>query len=94
MISSLYLLATDIKPGGLPTPNADTPELQAILTIVFGIIGGLAFLIIVISGFRYILSSGDPGNMGKAKDGIIYALIGLLVALTAEAIIAFVARSL
>lgn len=81
-------------PDVLPQPNADTNTLQTVLSIVFGIVGALAFLMIVISGLRYILSGGDPQRMSKAKDGIIYALIGLVIAITAEAIVNFVVARL
>lgn len=82
--------ATDVSAGGLPRAAADTPHIQSILNIAFAIIGGLAVLMIVVSGLRYILSAGDPQRMSKAKNGVIYALVGLVVAITAEAIVAFV----
>ena len=94
MLSYLYLLATDISPGGLPKAATDTDQIKTILAIVFGIVGALALLMLVISGLRYIVSGGDPGNISKAKDGIIYALVGLLIALTAEAIVVFVVSEL
>ena len=73
----------------LPTVNAGTPELQQILTIFFGILAGIAVLFVIIGGFRYVISNGNPQDMTKAKDTIIYALIGLVVALSAEAIVSF-----
>lgn len=77
-------------PNVLPQPGANTGAFKAALSIVFGLVGALAFLMIVISGLRYILSGGDPQRMSKAKDGIIYALVGLVIAITAEAIVNFV----
>lgn len=73
----------------LPTVNAGTPELQQILTIFFGILAGIAVLFVIIGGFRYVISNGKPQDMTKAKDTIIYALVGLVVALSAEAIVSF-----
>jgi hypothetical protein len=93
MLGLLYLLATNVtikKPTNLPTADAGTDTLKAILSIVFAIVGALALLMMVISGLRYVLSAGDPAKITKAKDGIIFALVGLLVAITAEAIVAFV----
>jgi len=83
--------ASKIEPSGLPT-NTPTngAEIQTILQIVFGIVGALAFLMIVISGLRYVLSAGNPDRTSRAKDGIIYALIGMLIAITAEALVSFV----
>ena len=95
MKTFLYILATDISGKNLPNKSGvGTHELQTILQIVFAIAGALALLMIVVSGLRYILSGGDPNRISKAKDGIIYALIGLLIALTAEAIVSFVVKKL
>ena len=93
----LYLFAagnSPIKPGGLPDSSTDAAKVQVILNIVLGIFGAIALLMLVISGLRYITSGGDPGNTAKAKDGIIYSLIGLLIALIAEGIVAFVVGNL
>jgi len=94
MPSLFYMLAvtqTQISPKGLPNRNAaGTDDLQTVLAIVFGIVGALALLVIVISGFRYVLAAGDPQKMSKAKNGIVYAIVGLAIAITAQAIIAFV----
>ncbi|HVV66484.1 MAG TPA: pilin [Candidatus Saccharimonadales bacterium] len=86
----LHSIATDISPGGLPRANADSSNITSLLNYAFAIIGGLAVIMIVVSGLRYILSSGDPQRMSKAKNGVIYALVGLVVAITAEAIVSFI----
>lgn len=78
----------------LPNAQGTNTELQTILRIVFGIVGALAFLMLVISGFRYIIAGGNPEDMSRAKDSIIYALVGVIVALLAEAIVAFVLGNL
>lgn len=89
----LILLATEISPGGLPKGNTDA-QIQSILTTIFGFAGAMALLVIVVSGFRYILSGGEPEKVSKAKNGVIYALVGLLLVITAQAIVSFVARRL
>jgi hypothetical protein len=85
------IIASDLpNPGNLPTPAADGGALQTVLGIAFGIIGALALLMVVVSGLRYILSAGDPQKTAQAKNGIIYSLVGLTVAISAEAIVHFV----
>ncbi len=84
-------LATAIKPGALPQPAADSPHLVTILNVAFNFIGAIALLVIVISGFRYITSGGESDKISKAKNGIVYALVGLAIAVSARAIVAFVA---
>lgn len=80
----------------LPNQNITEGNLQTtivnVLNVVFGTLGAIAVLIIVIAGFQYILSSGDPSKTAKAKNTILYALIGLVVALSSGAIVNFVLR--
>ena len=100
MIDLLHIVAASNSlspvdaPNVLPQPTANTAEIKTVLSIVFGIIGALALLMITISGLRYVLSSGDSQRMAKAKDGIIYAIVGLTIAITAEAIVNFVVGQL
>ncbi len=88
------LAATSIKPGDLPMAHADKQAISTILSVAFAVIGGLALLMITISGLRYIVAAGDPQKISKAKNGIIYSLIGLMIAISAEAIVAFVVNRL
>ncbi|MGH7234618.1 MAG: hypothetical protein ACREF7_04210 [Candidatus Saccharimonadales bacterium] len=78
----------------LPTVAASSSELQTILQILFGIIGALAVLFIVIGGFSYVASNGNSQAMQKARSTIMYAVVGLLVAIFAEAIVTFVIGNL
>ncbi len=90
----LLLTATSISPGSLPHPSADPGEVSTIISVALGIIGALALLIITVSGLRYITAGGNPEKTAKAKNGIIYSLVGLVVAISAEAIVAFVVGQL
>ncbi len=76
--------------SGLPKTAAGASTVKAVLTIVFGILGALSLLFITIGGFRYVISQGDPQAVSKAKNTILYAVIGLVVAITAQAIVTFV----
>jgi hypothetical protein len=82
----------DVSP--LPHVSSDSSEVQIILNILFGLLGGIALLVITISGFRYIISAGEPAEVEKAKNAIIYAVIGLVVSILAFAIVDFVTGSL
>jgi hypothetical protein len=73
-----------------PEVGANQGTLTTILNIVFGVVGGLSLLFVVIGGFRYIISSGDPQNTVRARNTIIYAVVGLVVTLIAAGIVNFV----
>ena len=57
---------------------------------VIGIAGTVAVIFVVYGGISYATSAGDPGKLQKAKQTIIYALIGLAIVGLAEMITAFV----
>jgi len=74
----------------IPQTSLSTDSLHTVLQIVFGIAGGVALLVIIIAGLRFILSQGDPNNVAKARNTIIYAIIGLIICITAFSIVTFV----
>lgn len=58
-----------------------------ILNAIIFVGGIIAAVFIVIGGFNYMTSAGDAGKVAKAKNTIIYALIGLVVCVLAFAIV-------
>jgi hypothetical protein len=97
MVTLFRILAeAAIAPGDLPqvdTGNSSS-TISTVLSIIFAIVGALSLLMITVSGLRYITSAGNPEKTSKAKNGIIYALVGLAIAVSAEAIVAFVVNRL
>ncbi len=61
-----------------------------ILNTITFVAGAVAVLMIVIGGLRYTLSNGDQSGINNAKNTIIYAVVGLVLALMANAIVNFV----
>lgn len=67
--------------------------IQTIINVIIGIIGFVAVIVIILGGFQYTTSAGDAGKVKKAKDTILYGIIGLVVAILAFAIVNFVLGS-
>lgn len=65
-----------------------------IIRIVSVVVGAVSVLMVIIGGFRYVLSSGDGSNTKAAKDTILYALVGLVIAILANTIVNFVVNNL
>lgn len=74
----------------LPVVDASSAQLQQILQIIFGILGAVAVLMIVIGGLRFISAQGNPQEVAKARNTVLYAVIGLIIMLAAEGIVSFV----
>ena len=64
--------------------------LNIIINVVIGIIGFVAVMVIILGGVQYTTSAGDSGKVKKAKDTIMYGIIGLVVALMAYSIVNFI----
>ena len=65
-------------------------DVTAILNAVIGVLGLACVVVMIIGGVNYMTSSGDAGKVKKAKDTILYGLIGLVVCVLAFAIVNFV----
>lgn len=57
-------------------------------------VGAVAVFMIIIGGFKYITSSGDASNVESAKNTILFAIVGLVIALVAQGIVLFVLKEL
>ncbi len=54
------------------------------------VLGAVSVIVIIFAGVFYTTSVGDPKMVEKAKNTLMYAVIGLVVALLAYAIVNFV----
>ncbi len=61
-----------------------------IINFLLVAIGIVSVIMIIIGGFRYTLSNGDENSVRAAKDTILYAVIGLIVAILSFVIVNFV----
>ena len=60
------------------------------VNIMLFAVGILAVIMLIWGGIRYVLSGGDSGAVSSAKKTILYAVVGVIVAILAYAIVNFV----
>jgi len=89
-----FALSAIEQPTNLPNVGANQGTINVLLQVFFGIVGALAILFVVIGGFRYIISNGDPKAVEQAKKTILYAAIGLFVAISGEAVVTYALKLL
>lgn len=63
---------------------------QILINSLLIALGMVAVVMIVVGGFRYVLSRGEAGEVKVAKDIILYSAVGLIVAILAYTIVNFV----
>lgn len=66
---------------------------STILNVVLGVVGLVAVVVMILGGIGFVTSQGDAGKVTKARNTILYGLVGLVVALLAFAIVNFVLSS-
>jgi hypothetical protein len=74
-------------PTGSPTVNS---VINTVINIISAFVGIVAVIMIVFAGFRYVTSGGDSGKISSAKNTLIYAIVGLVVAGLAQIIVRYV----
>lgn len=65
-----------------------------IIAIALGLLGLIAFILILYAGFLWMTASGDSTQVTKAKSMMTSAIIGMVIILSAFAITTFVTSQL
>ncbi len=62
-------------------------------TVLYAV-GIISVIMLIYGGLRYVVSGGDSKKVTDAKNTIIYAIIGLIVAILSYAIVNFVINAI
>lgn len=72
-------------------PGTSAPKLEItvtnILNAIIAVLGIVAVIFVIVGGVQYMTSTGDAGKVQKAKNTILYALIGLAICALSFAIV-------
>jgi len=75
--------------------NGDPQELYVrIVNALLGFVGVASLITFVYAGFLFLVSSGNPERVKKAKDAMLYAVIGIVVSIASYAILSFIFKTL
>lgn len=83
--------ATSDNQGSQPDLNT---VFKTVVNVLLYVIGAISVVMLIFGGIRYTISGGDSSRVTAAKNTIMYALIGLVVAFLAYAIVNWVLGSL
>lgn len=103
MVASAYFysssaFAMTLQEGADSAKGAEQPTdlfgaggtFTTITNILLFIVGAIAVIMIIVGGMRYVLSGGDSTKVTAAKNTILYAIIGIVVAILSYAVVRFV----
>ncbi len=100
----MYTLPVSAAPGNVFTQTACSGNplcqpsatsrifgvLNTVVTVLLWASGIISVIMIIVGGIMYSVAAGDPGKITKAKDTVLYAVIGLVVSILAYTIVNFV----
>lgn len=66
---------------------------KTITNVMLFVIGAVSVIMLIIGGIRYTVSNGDSTAVQNAKNTIMYAIVGVIVAILAYAVVNFVIGS-
>lgn len=96
-----YLDAQEINGDCRLLVDANLTDLDSLLGIGLAAVEILLFFagiiavgFIIYGGFRYMISQGEPENTKIAKDSVLNAVIGLIIAILATGIVRFIGSNL
>lgn len=75
-------------------PDSLDGAITTVINTALWAIGILSVIMLIFGGIRYTVSGGDSNKVTAAKNTILYAVIGIVVALLAYAIVNFVLTEL
>lgn len=82
------LAECNIEPGNSPSDVKSV--VQSVLKVIFGILGVVAVIVMILGGFYLMTSQGDASKVTRGKNTILYGLVGLVISFLAFAIVNFV----
>ena len=87
----IKLLSAKINGKDINIPTATGNDIvSGVLNAVYFITGMAAVVMILIGSYKYITASGDPKKAQSAMQTIIFAVVGLVIIISAFAITSFV----
>lgn len=66
---------------------------RTITNVLLFLIGAISVIMLIVGGIRYVVSGGDSSAVAAAKNTILYAIVGVVVAILAYAVVNFVIGS-
>lgn len=84
-------------PPAIPNPLTTFDPSAVLAQIIDTLLiwgGAVALLFIILGGFRYMISLGNPEGVEKARHTVLYAVLGLIIIFVSYLIISYLLGTL
>lgn len=97
LLLSLLLIGLSVLAGDLKEPEevpilGEGGVLDRITNYLFAIFIIVATIFIIVAAFQFVIATGEPEKINKAKMSLLYALIGVLVAFSSKGLVEFIEK--
>ena len=93
LVSTLFA-AISSDSVNIQKAEINAAQFENIFSVILAIGGAVAVIFVVLGGIKYSMSQGNASDLEKAKDMIVYALVGLAFVIMAFTIVQFVTANL
>lgn len=80
----------DTELGDIPTLKGFEGLFSRVLTFILGFAGVALFIMLLVGGFKYLTSGGDPKAVEEAQKTLTYAIGGLILIALSYLILVFI----
>lgn len=74
--------------------DPDSGIFSRVVNLLLFLVGAISVIMLIVGGIRYIISAGDQNQVTGAKNTIMYAIVGIIVAVLAYGIVNFLLNRL
>ncbi len=53
--------------------------IRTVLALILGLAGGILLIVIILNGYKFMVSQGDPEKIKDAREGIVAAIMGIFL---------------
>lgn len=92
-VSLLALPVVGLAQVAIPAPELNVMQVfDSIIDWLFTILLVVAAIFIIVAGYYFVTAQGDPDRIAKARQFVLYALIGVLVGFVAKGLVILVSK--
>ena len=93
-LSLLFLMITDASAAVTSVIAIVNCIICRLVHVMWGVVGALATIMMVLAGLRWIGSESDPGQRAAAKSSIMHAMVGVIICIVAVYIVGWLTEGL
>lgn len=68
--------------------------IKTVLSLILGLAGGILLIVIILNGYKFMVSQGDPEKIKDAREGIVAAIMGIFLIIFSLTILSIITSNI